>query len=257
MTSEMTERLAITLPNSSGQDREDLVDALPYIDPVGFYSVAEVCLTSVLFQTHGDDVLTVIQDECKRLKQSDKYLKHLPPLVLDKYETDIMKNEMERKAAGRRMEMLSMKRYELPAPPAGKLTDVTSWQESVANSQSQLEHQSNRISNLTLMQEYGSEAWKEYNTILSRMFERVQKQLTEVKSAIQAVNWERKESQTATGTKLQLLEDQWTSLIYKNFEIEQACLLLEREISGLENKMKQQQQPAEESSSQNSHTEGE
>lgn len=37
-----------------------------------------------------------------------------------------------------------MKRYDLPAPPVGKLTDVTAWQEAVANSQAQLEHQAVR-----------------------------------------------------------------------------------------------------------------
>ena len=29
------------------------------------------------------------------------------------------------------MEMLNMKRYELPQPPAGKLNDLTAWKESV------------------------------------------------------------------------------------------------------------------------------
>lgn len=55
-----------------------------------------------------------------------------------------MKTEFERIHNRQPMEMLSMKRYELPGPAAGKLTDVGAWQEAVANSQAQLEHQATR-----------------------------------------------------------------------------------------------------------------
>ena len=40
--------------------------------------------------------------------------------------------------------MLFFKRYELPAPPAGRMNDVSAWIESVDNAQAQLEHQSLR-----------------------------------------------------------------------------------------------------------------
>jgi pre-mRNA-splicing factor SPF27 len=42
------------------------------------------------------------------------------------------------------MDMMNMKRYELPQPAAGKMTDVSSWNECVENSQAQLEHQALR-----------------------------------------------------------------------------------------------------------------
>ena len=48
---------------------------------------------------------------------------------------------MARIASGKRMELLSMKRYELPGPAPNRLTDVTAWAEAVDNSYSQLEHQ--------------------------------------------------------------------------------------------------------------------
>lgn len=51
-----------------------------------------------------------------------------------------MKNEYERIHNGQPMDMLNMKRYELPGPPAGKQTDVTAWQDAVDNSKAQLEH---------------------------------------------------------------------------------------------------------------------
>lgn len=55
-----------------------------------------------------------------------------------------MKNEFERIQNRQPMEMLNMKRYDLPPPPVGKMTDVTAWMEAVANSQAQLEHQATR-----------------------------------------------------------------------------------------------------------------
>ena len=70
-----------------------------------------------------------------------------------------------------------MKRYELPQPPAGKMTDVAAWQECVDNSQAQLEHQALRILNLEMMADYGIPAWKTYNDTLVSMIDAAQKQL--------------------------------------------------------------------------------
>ena len=70
-----------------------------------------------------------------------------------------------------------MKRYELPQPPAGKITDVSAWQECVDNSQAQLEHQALRILNLQLMEDFGVTAWKTYNNTLVSMINGAQKQL--------------------------------------------------------------------------------
>ena len=75
------------------------------------------------------------------------------------------------------MDMLSMKRYELPQPPAGKMTDVAAWQECVDNSQAQLEHQALRILNLEMMADFGIPAWKTYNDTLVSMIDAAQKQL--------------------------------------------------------------------------------
>ena len=71
-----------------------------------------------------------------------------------------MKAEFDRVASRQPMDTLSMKRYELPTPPAGKMTDVAAWNECVDNSMAQLEHQRTRITNLELMSEYGTESWK-------------------------------------------------------------------------------------------------
>ncbi|CAG2214155.1 BCAS2 [Mytilus edulis] len=152
------------------------------------------------------------------------------------FETEIMKTEYERMQSRLPMDMLNMKRYELPPPPAGKMTDISAWNEAVENSQAQLEHQSLRILNLELLSEYGSNAWKSYNTVLSQMVEQATKQLQELRKKIQEINWQRKNEQTQAGGKLKELEESWVGLVSKNYEIERACVEIEREIEEMEQK---------------------
>ena len=98
----------------------------------------------------------------------------LPALNINAFETPLMKTELERVASRLPMDNLSMKRYELPPPPAGKMTDVAAWNECVDNSLAQLEHQRTRIANLELMQEYGCDAWKIYNEVLQKLVNQLQ-----------------------------------------------------------------------------------
>ncbi|KAG2468156.1 SPF27 factor, partial [Polypterus senegalus] len=170
--------------------------------------------------------------------------------------TEIMRNEFERLASRQPMELLSMKRYELPAPSSGQKNDITAWQECVNNSMAQLEHQAVRIENLELMLQYGSNAWKLYNEItllhvqlmsLSRLqinklcpllcdsnlvhlIEQTQKELQRFRKQIQDLNWQRKNDQLSGGAKLRELESTWVSLVSKNYEIERAIVQLENEI---------------------------
>jgi pre-mRNA-splicing factor SPF27 len=50
---------------------------------------------------------------------------------------------------------------------------------------------------------------------------------------IQEINWQRKNMQTQGGEKLRYLEAQWVGLVSKNYEIEQACVQLEKEVARL------------------------
>ena len=146
-----------------------------------------------------------------------------------------MKAEFDRVASRQPMDTLSMKRYELPTPPAGKMSDVAAWNECVDNSMAQLEHQRTRITNLELMSEFGTEAWKIYNEVLARLSETAQNQLKDIKKQLQDVNWSRKNQQSAVGDRLKHLESEWVGLVSKNYEIEQALAKMEAEILKLPN----------------------
>ncbi|KAK3580907.1 hypothetical protein CHS0354_008197 [Potamilus streckersoni] len=208
---------------------EVVVDALPYYDQ-GYDE------TGV-----REAALALVEEETRRYRPTKNYLEYLPAPNYNAFETEMIKAEFERLQARLPMDMLSMKRYELPAPPAGKMTDVASWMESVENSQAQLEHQALRILNLELISEYGANAWKTYNDTLVKMVEQCQKQLQELKKKIQEINWQRKNEQTQAGGQLKELEAKWVGLVSKNYEIERACVELERELAEYEQKNKARQ----------------
>ncbi|GAB6019828.1 Pre-mRNA-splicing factor SPF27 [Chamberlinius hualienensis] len=195
-----------------------LVDALPYIDQG--YDEALV----------REAALAMVEEETKRYKPTKNYLEFLQTINLNNFETSIMKSEFERMQARLPMDMLSMKRYELPHPPHGKLTDVATWSDCVDNSMAQLQHQATRIANLELMNEYGCEAWRQYINSLLLMLNSSQKKLQEIKKKIQEVNWQRKTAQTEAGDKLHRLEEMWVTLVSRNYEIERACAELEKMI---------------------------
>ena len=124
---------------------EVIVDALPYIDQG--YDEPGV----------REAALALVEEETRRYRPTKNYLDHLPSLNLSSFETDLMKTEFERLNSRQPMDTLSMKRYELPPPPPGKMTDLQAWTECVENSQAQLEHQRTRIMNLDLMLDYGGQ----------------------------------------------------------------------------------------------------
>ena len=210
-------------------EKEVVVDALPYFDQG--YDEPGV----------REAALALVEEETRRYRPTKNYLDYLPPSNYTAFETEIMKNEFERLQARLPMDMLSMKRYELPQPPPGKMTDVSAWNECVQNSQAQLEHQALRISNLDLMAKYGTDSWKMYNNTLVQMLEGAQKQLADIRKNIQEINWQRKNEQTASGAKLKQLGESWVGLVSKNYEIERACVELEKELEDLEGPKRKKQ----------------
>ncbi|XP_046911779.2 BCAS2 pre-mRNA processing factor [Dermatophagoides farinae] len=208
----------------------DLVDALPYID--NEFNNSEVRLA----------VAQMVEDETKRYRPTKNYLEslpNLPTLDVNKFETDILRKEFERLNNGQSMEQLNMKRYELPSPSTGKLNDIWAWQECLENSFTQLEHQAIRIQNLELLTEYGTETSKMYNSIMTQLLARSKAHLEKIRKQIQDINLLRKNSQTQAGEQIKILEENWVSLVGKNYEIERACLQLETDLIKLQQQQKQ------------------
>ncbi|EDV93188.1 pre-mRNA-splicing factor SPF27 [Drosophila grimshawi] len=225
---------------------EVIVDALPYIDQ-GYDDVGV-----------RESALAMVEEECRRYRPTKNYLDHLPLPASSPFETPLMINEFERIQNRLPMETLSMKRYELPPPPSGKLSEVSAWQESIENSMAQLEHQWVRSLNLELMLDYGTEAWKSYLEVITAMQAKAQIQLQQLKKDMQDVNWQRKQAQTQAGEKLRALEAHWVLLVSKNYEIENECVELEKVVQAARDQLEQLVPPVEEQqlSPQTEHTNG-
>ncbi|KAG6461256.1 pre-mRNA-splicing factor SPF27 [Manduca sexta] len=194
---------------------EVVVDALPYID-----------------QGYDDPgvreaALAMVEEECRRYRPTKNYLENAGPEPSTAFETTALQREMERVQQRLPMEPLSMKRYELPPPPAGRLGEPTAWSESVDNSHAQLSHQAIRVLNLELQLHYGSEAWRSYLNTLQSLVTRSQNVHSQLRKQIASVNWERKRSQTASGARLRALRRRWAQLVSDNYRLERAVMQLE------------------------------
>ncbi|XP_065163204.1 pre-mRNA-splicing factor SPF27 [Atheta coriaria] len=211
---------------------EVIVDALPYIDQ----GYDEPGVREAAF--------ALVEEECRRYRPTKNYLDILPPLNVTAFETSMMHAEFERLQNRLPMETMSMKRYELPPPPAGKLNEVSAWYECVENSHAQLEHQAVRILNLQLMLEYCCPAWQRYLESLQDCERIASKKLTALKQSLQEVNWQRKSLQTKGGEQLRNLEAKWVALVSHNYEIEQACCLAEEYLAQLKEYERNQLQNA-------------
>ena len=192
------------------------VDALPYID-----------------QQYTDaarkQVEQLIQEELKSFKPSKDYLAQWPMREPDFEAHPLLQAEWMRICDGQPMPKLDTSRYQLAAPPTNKQTDLTAWQKSVENAQSQLEHQSNRITNLELLQKYGANAWRAHLNAVEAANSSVSRLNDNLGAEIEATNRKRKLDQTKVGPTLTKLEGEWAAAVRKNIEIESVCIGVERE----------------------------
>lgn len=201
---------------------EFFIDALPYFDQG--YNEPGV----------REAALALVEEEMRRYRPAKNYLDYLPSSQSEIFETPLIKAELNRIQSRTSMEMLSMKRYELPQPTVGRLNDVNAWQESVDNSEAQNMCQDLRLLNLNMMIQYDPEAWKQSLDLTSKMIQQTEKKLIEEKKATQETNWHRKNEQLDAGSNLSLAEETWVGLVSRNYELEQVLQELSKEVESLE-----------------------
>ena len=201
---------------------EFFVDALPYFDQG--YNEPGV----------REAALALVEEEMRRYRPAKNYLDYLPSSQSETFETPLIKAELNRIQSRTSMEMLSMKRYELPQPTVGRLNDVNAWQESVDNSEAQNMCQDLRLLNLNMMIQYDPEAWKQSLDLTSKMIQQTEKKLIEEKKATQETNWHRKNEQLNAGSNLSFAEETWVGLVSRNYELEQVLQEMSKEVENLE-----------------------
>ncbi|KAG5338253.1 hypothetical protein C0989_007862 [Termitomyces sp. Mn162] len=97
-----------------------------------------------------------------------------------------------------------------------------------------------RLTNLTLLQNYGPNAWRIHNYLLEAVAKQSEKALEDLKQLTVEVNRERKNNQACLGClldhlgkQLTSLETRWTELISSVLQIEMANVALDAEIEKL------------------------
>jgi len=127
---------------------------------------------------------------------------------------------------------LDITRYSLPAPTDTNASEEK-WTRALNNARSQLEHQSIRQTNASLLQTYGPNAWKIHNYLLEADAVAMEKELERLKEKVTEVNRDRKNTQLHTGKVLTSLETRWTELVSNVIQIELANIALEAEVEQL------------------------
>ncbi|KAI0651603.1 breast carcinoma amplified sequence 2 [Trametes meyenii] len=143
----------------------------------------------------------------------------------------LLQAELDRVSNHQPLPPLDTARYQLPGPASPQ--NEEEWLEALKNARAQLEHQKLRQTNLALLQQYGSNAWRIHNYLNEASAKSVEKALEDLKNLTIEVNRERKNFQTRLGTQLTSLETRWTELISSILQIEMANVALEVEIDRL------------------------
>ncbi|TFK41351.1 Pre-mRNA-splicing factor SPF27 [Crucibulum laeve] len=159
----------------------------------------------------------------------------VPPPVELFANNPLLKQELDRVETGQSFPTLDTIRYQLPAPTSTPGTDKE-WQDAINNARAQLEHQRIRQTNLTLLQNYGPNAWRIHNYLLEETAKQAEKALEQLQELTVEVNRDRKNTQDRVGKQLTSLETRWTELISSVLQIEMANVALDAEVERLNKK---------------------
>lgn len=193
------------------------IDALPYVDSQ---------YTNPAIKSQVD---ALIASELKTFAPKD-YLEHLPPMHEPNFDAHpLLQAEWMRVCEQQPMSKMDTSRYQLDPPPAARQMEPKAWQRAVDNAQAQLEHQSNRLVNLELLQKHGANLWRLNLQGLEAASARLEREQSAVGAEIEALNRKRKADQTEVGPKLACLEAEWVAAVKKNMQIEAATQRLEAE----------------------------
>jgi len=142
----------------------------------------------------------------------------LPPLARENF-TPLIAQELERVAAGRPMEGgIDLERYD----PAASSDLVAAYSSAV--------HLSTRLTNLSLLAEFGKNAWLLHNSQLEELLKKEEEKLMALRTEVEVCNKERKGAQVDVQGEMKRLEERWKKAVGRVLEVELATEGLRREI---------------------------
>jgi pre-mRNA-splicing factor SPF27 len=161
----------------------------------------------------------------------------IPPLPETKF-SPLIQQELDRKAANLPLTGgVDLSRYEAPEPPSttptsdnGKAEISRDWQDTLRKAYASSSYLSTRIANLTLLEEYGKNAWLIGNSQLEEILKNLERELVEIRETTEEVNKARKSGQENVRGEIEGLEQTWRRGVGRILEVEVAAEGLRREI---------------------------
>ncbi|CAG9463728.1 unnamed protein product [Pedinophyceae sp. YPF-701] len=202
--------------------KQELIDALPYVDPLP---------TEVRAKVEG-----LIKAEMRRMDTSAKdYEDKLPPVPESKLgpltQQELARIEAAKTDRDKHMPKMDERRYRVEPPPEDKQDSVEAWQDAVSNARAQSEHQQLKLLNLRLQSKFGADVWRGRNMELEQLKEEYETEARATKKETEALNRVRKLEQEAAGGKIEALHAEFMELVRKNAEIADACAEVERDVA--------------------------
>ncbi|KAI5819422.1 Pre-mRNA-splicing factor SPF27 [Pyronema omphalodes] len=182
-------------------------DSLPYIEPT---PSAEVTTA----------VSSLITAELKAMDISTPH--HLLPSEYTPTFSSAMTIELDRISRGEPMTGgIDLTRYN----PSSTSPDLSALQSAYTSSQ----HVSARLTNLSLLSEFGKNAWLIHNSQLEGLLKSLEEELMALKTTVEVTNKERKGAQLEVQDQIRRLEERWKKAVGRVLEVELATEQLRRE----------------------------
>ncbi|KAF8334290.1 breast carcinoma amplified sequence 2 [Cantharellus anzutake] len=198
---------------------DSIPDSLPYID---------VDIDNPELKAKVD---AEIARELKRVpKNPDDH--RIPPEIKLFANNALLAAELERVSKREPLHALDSDRYSLSAPSKPDVSE-DEWTEALNNAYAQQEHQRSRLETLSLLQNYGSNAWRLHNYMLEADAKAIEADLERARERVTEINRERKNSQLQFGKTLNSLENRWTELVSNVIQLELANASLEVQVEEL------------------------
>eukprot|EP01060_Flectonema_neradi_P007697 TRINITY_DN15404_c0_g1_i2.p1 TRINITY_DN15404_c0_g1~~TRINITY_DN15404_c0_g1_i2.p1 ORF type:complete len:203 (+),score=37.00 TRINITY_DN15404_c0_g1_i2:49-657(+) len=190
------------------------LDALPYIDAP----------PSQEMRTYIEGL---IEEEMSRFEPGD-YLLDMPMPHVEV--STMIKDEMERVAAGRACVPLDRSRFDLSHPAKEDENNAMAWNKCIANAKAQYNHQIIRQQNLDLLSTYGKDTWLETNKNIIAMGNQLDTEIEAAKKKIQELNQYRRHKQKRAASRLNQHEAQSKDYLMRNALLETELHRLDHEI---------------------------
>ena len=144
--------------------------------------------------------------------------------------SELIQQELQRKAVGQPISGgIDLSRYEEPEGPSDD-NSTEAWKRSLQKAYTSSIYLSGRISNLSLLEELGKNAWLIGNSQLENILRQIEKELEGLKAATENVNKSRKAAQEGSRGEMTGLEETWKRGVGRILEAEVAVEELRKQI---------------------------